>query len=114
MRKSSLLTMASTAPWRRFASVKTLQPRLSLLSSMPESDFSNQALALLDKAVESMGGQRRDGQHEMVRRVVAAIESGDHLLVQAGTGTGKSLAYLIPLIVNALTSDKPAVVATAT
>lgn len=81
---------------------------------MPESDFSQQALTLLDKAVESMGGQRRDGQHEMVRRVVAAIESGDHLLVQAGTGTGKSLAYLIPLIVNALTSDKPAVIATAT
>ncbi|MEO6531932.1 MAG: ATP-dependent DNA helicase [Specibacter sp.] len=81
---------------------------------MADSEFSQQALELLDRAVESMGGQRRDGQHEMVRRVVDAIESGDHLLVQAGTGTGKSLAYLIPLIVNALTSDKPAVVATAT
>ncbi|WP_343319991.1 ATP-dependent DNA helicase [Arthrobacter sp. TMP15] len=81
---------------------------------MPESKLSQQALELLDRAVESMGGQRRDGQHEMVRRVVSAIESGDHLLVQAGTGTGKSLAYLIPLIVNAFSSDKPAVVATAT
>lgn len=84
------------------------------MSNMADSEFSQQALELLDRAVESMGGQRRDGQHEMVRRVVDAIESGDHLLVQAGTGTGKSLAYLIPLIVNALTSDKPAVVATAT
>lgn len=84
------------------------------MSSMPDSEISQQALDLLDRAVESMGGQRRDGQHEMVRRVVAAIESGDHLLVQAGTGTGKSLAYLIPLIVNSLTSDKPAVIATAT
>lgn len=73
-----------------------------------------EALELLDSAVEAMGGQRRDGQHEMVRRVVEAIESGDHLLVQAGTGTGKSLAYLIPLIVHSLTSDKPSVVATAT
>ncbi|RAN72008.1 ATP-dependent helicase [Bacillus sp. SRB_336] len=73
-----------------------------------------QALELLDSAVAAMGGQRRDGQHEMVRRVVEAIESGDHLLVQAGTGTGKSLAYLIPLIVHSLTSDKPSVVATAT
>ena len=72
------------------------------------------ALELLDSAVETMGGQRRDGQHEMVRRVVQAIDSGDHLLVQAGTGTGKSLAYLIPLIVHALNSDKPSVVATAT
>ena len=84
------------------------------MSSMPESEFSQQAIDLLDKAVAAMGGQRRDGQHEMVRRVVEAIESGDHLLVQAGTGTGKSLAYLIPLIVNSLTSDKPSVVATAT
>ena len=81
---------------------------------MPDTEFSQQALDLLNRAVEAMGGQRRDGQHEMVARVVAAIESGDHLLVQAGTGTGKSLAYLIPLIVNALTSEKPAVVATAT
>lgn len=97
-----------------FVSARTWLPRLNRLSSMPESELSQQALDLLDRAVESMGGQRRDGQHEMVRRVVTAIESGDHLLVQAGTGTGKSLAYLIPLIVNALTSDKPAVVATAT
>ncbi len=81
---------------------------------MTEQALSTQALELLDRAVEAMGGQRRDGQHEMVRRVVEAIESGDHLLVQAGTGTGKSLAYLIPLIVNSLTSDKPAVIATAT
>lgn len=81
---------------------------------MTESEVTTQALELLDRAVAAMGGQRRDGQHEMVRRVVEAIETGDHLLIQAGTGTGKSLAYLIPLIVNALTSDKPAVVATAT
>lgn len=81
---------------------------------MTEREVTTQALELLDRAVESMGGQRRDGQHEMVRRVVEAIETGDHLLIQAGTGTGKSLAYLIPLIVNALTSEKPAVVATAT
>lgn len=78
------------------------------------SEMSQQALDLLDTAVAAMGGQRRDGQHEMVARVVEAIESGEHLLVQAGTGTGKSLAYLIPLIVNSLSSEKPAVIATAT
>ncbi len=72
------------------------------------------ALQLLDTAVEAMGGQRRDGQHEMVRQVVRAIETGDHLLVQAGTGTGKSLAYLIPLIAHSLQSDKPSLVSTAT
>ncbi|AJT40595.1 ATP-dependent DNA helicase [Psychromicrobium lacuslunae] len=72
------------------------------------------ALSLLDAAVAAMGGQQRPGQHEMVRQVVRSIESGDHLLVQAGTGTGKSLAYLIPLIVHALESDRPSLVATAT
>lgn len=72
------------------------------------------ALKLLDAAVAAMGGQQRPGQHEMVRQVVRSIESGDHLLVQAGTGTGKSLAYLIPLIVHALESDRPSLVATAT
>ncbi|MBW4094526.1 MAG: ATP-dependent DNA helicase [Acidobacteria bacterium] len=72
------------------------------------------ALELLDAAVAAMGGQRRDGQHEMVRQVVKAIETGDHLLVQAGTGTGKSLAYLTPLIAHAQDSDKPSLVSTAT
>ena len=61
-----------------------------------------------------MGGQSRDGQHEMARQVAQAIDSGDHLLVQAGTGTGKSLAYLIPLIAHSLVSDKPTLVSTAT
>ncbi|MCU1574465.1 MAG: ATP-dependent helicase [Micrococcaceae bacterium] len=74
----------------------------------------NYALELLDAAVAAMGGQRRDGQHEMARQVVRAIESGDHLLVQAGTGTGKSLAYLIPLIAHSLQSEKPSLVSTAT
>ncbi|MDK1328852.1 ATP-dependent DNA helicase [Arthrobacter sp. zg-Y1143] len=75
---------------------------------------SEQVLELLDTAVTSMGGQNRPGQHEMARQVAEAIESGEHLLVQAGTGTGKSLAYLVPLIAHALDSDKPALVSTAT
>jgi ATP-dependent DNA helicase DinG len=46
----------------------------------------------------------------MVEAVAAALESRQHLLVQAGTGTGKSLGYLVP----ALASGKRVVVATAT
>ncbi|MEZ2391050.1 ATP-dependent DNA helicase [bacterium RCC_150] len=72
------------------------------------------ALELLDKAVAGMGGQNRTGQHQMARQVARAIETGEHLLVQAGTGTGKSLAYLIPLIAHAMVSNKPALVSTAT
>ncbi|WP_028279411.1 ATP-dependent DNA helicase, partial [Arthrobacter sp. H5] len=71
-------------------------------------------LALLDTVVGAMGGQNRAGQHEMTRQVQEAIESRTHLLVQAGTGTGKSLAYLLPLVAHALHSDKPSVVSTAT
>ena len=56
------------------------------------------------------GGERRDGQRQMATEVDRAIAEGRHLVVQAGTGTGKSLAYLIP----AALSDQPIVVATAT
>ncbi|WP_240470840.1 ATP-dependent DNA helicase [Haematomicrobium sanguinis] len=61
-----------------------------------------------------MGGAHRSGQEQMLTAVQEALESGEHLLVQAGTGTGKSLAYLIPLITHAMNADRPAVVATAT
>ncbi len=56
------------------------------------------------------GGERRRGQEAMARRVAESIDSGSHLVVRAGTGTGKSLAYLIPAIL----SGKRTVVATAT
>lgn len=64
----------------------------------------------LNAAVSSIGGSEREGQKKMAHAISEAIDSGNHLLVQAGTGTGKSLAYLIP----ALVSGKRALVATAT
>jgi ATP-dependent DNA helicase DinG len=70
--------------------------------------------ALLDAAVRGIGGVQRPGQVEMVHAVADAISKGEHLLVQAGTGTGKSLAYLIPAVVHAFDTGRPAVVATAT
>ena len=72
------------------------------------------ALHLLDTAVEALGGQRRDGQRLMAGKVAEALELNRHLLVQAGTGTGKSLAYLTPLVQHARTAERPVVVATAT
>jgi len=50
----------------------------------------------------------------MAQAVQRAIETGDHLAVQAGTGTGKSLAYLVPAVRHALTTESTVVVATAT
>src|SRR5674476_1037325 len=70
--------------------------------------------ALLHAAVQGIGGVERPGQVQMVHAVADAIAKNEHLLVQAGTGTGKSLAYLIPAVAHALTSGRPAVVATAT
>nr|WP_203913977.1 ATP-dependent DNA helicase [Rhizocola hellebori] len=70
-----------------------------------------EAAQLLAAAVASVpGGVARPGQEAMTQAIVDAVKSGDHLLVQAGTGTGKSLAYLAP----ALTVDGPVVISTAT
>ncbi|MDT3397325.1 ATP-dependent DNA helicase [Streptomyces sp. B1866] len=65
---------------------------------------------LLHAAVTSVGGAERPGQVAMAHAVADAIEDGSHLLVQAGTGTGKSLGYLVP----ALAHGERVVVATAT
>ena len=69
---------------------------------------------LLDVAVGALGGARRDGQHTMARAVAAALRTGEHLLVQAGTGTGKSLGYLVPAVQHAVHADERVVVSTAT
>ncbi|MBE1876418.1 ATP-dependent DNA helicase [Myceligenerans pegani] len=69
---------------------------------------------LLDLAVGALGGGRREGQHRMARAVTEAIESGEHLLVQAGTGTGKSLGYLVPAVRHAVSAGDRVVVSTAT
>jgi ATP-dependent DNA helicase DinG len=50
----------------------------------------------------------------MAEAVAQAFDTGEHLAVQAGTGTGKSLAYLVPAIARAVDSDEPVVVSTAT
>ena len=69
---------------------------------------------LLAIAVAALGGSERPGQQEMAGAVAQTLETGEHLVVQAGTGTGKSLAYLIPAIVRAVSDDEPVVVSTAT
>jgi ATP-dependent DNA helicase DinG len=65
---------------------------------------------VLAAAVAAIDGVERAGQVQMAEAVETAMRDGGHLLVQAGTGTGKSLAYLVP----ALLHQGPVVVATAT
>ncbi len=69
---------------------------------------------LLHAAVQGIGGVERPGQVQMVHAVADAVAKDEHLLVQAGTGTGKSLAYLIPAVVHAFEAGRPAIVSTAT
>ncbi|WP_393061375.1 ATP-dependent DNA helicase [Streptomyces sp. LN549] len=65
---------------------------------------------LLHAAVTAVGGTERPGQAAMADAVAEAVDDHSHLLVQAGTGTGKSLGYLVP----ALAHGERVVVATAT
>ncbi len=74
------------------------------------SDISQQVRKALDAAVEAIGGSAREGQIEMAEAVANALSDRHHLMVQAGTGTGKSLAYLVPALVH----GKKVLVATAT
>jgi len=74
------------------------------------SDLSAQVRSALDAAVTAIGGSAREGQIEMAEAVANALTDRHHLMVQAGTGTGKSLAYLVPALVH----GRKVLVATAT
>ena len=74
------------------------------------SEQLEQMRLALAAAVEAIGGSSREGQIEMAEAVANALADRHHLMVQAGTGTGKSLAYLVPALVH----GKRVLVATAT
>ena len=71
----------------------------------------------LSLATAALGSEPRSGQLEMAQAVADALD-GDgappRLLVQAGTGTGKSLAYLVPSALHAAQTGESVIVATAT
>ncbi|WP_346037291.1 ATP-dependent DNA helicase [Brevibacterium picturae] len=69
---------------------------------------------LLESAVGAIGGSTRKGQTEMADAVASAVDKGIHLLVQAGTGTGKSLAYLVPAAEYSSRTGNRVIVSTAT
>jgi ATP-dependent DNA helicase DinG len=77
---------------------------------VPEPAESATVRDVLASAVTALGGEERAGQVRMAEAVADAMEQGRHLLVQAGTGTGKSLGYLVPSLLH----GKRVVVATAT
>ena len=83
--------------------------RAARVTRMP-ADESSRVREVLHAAVGSVGGVERPGQVEMAEAVAAAMKEERHLLVQAGTGTGKSLGYLVPSLLH----GKRVVIATAT
>jgi ATP-dependent DNA helicase DinG len=70
------------------------------------------AVSALDEVIAALpdGGEARPGQGRMAAAVESALARGRHLIVQAGTGTGKTLAYLVPAIL----AGRRTVVSTAT
>jgi ATP-dependent DNA helicase DinG len=60
--------------------------------------------------VAALGGEERPGQIAMAEAVAASLDNNEHLLIEAGTGTGKSVGYIVP----SLLQGKRVVVATAT
>ena len=78
------------------------------------SDSTSGDLDLLARAVTKLGGVPREGQQEMVSAIAEAFSARQHLLVQAGTGTGKSLGYLVPAVRHAVEHNERILVSTAT
>lgn len=74
----------------------------------------NSPESMLSHVIEHIGGARREGQVRMTNAVARALATHRHLAVQAGTGTGKSMAYLVPAIEHAQRTDSTVVVSTAT
>src|ERR1019366_9070964 len=73
---------------------------------------AERALELIDAITHDLpeGGESRQGQRDMVRAVAAALSRRHHHVIEAGTGVGKSLAYLVPAVM----SGHRVVIATAT
>ncbi|WP_051259419.1 ATP-dependent DNA helicase [Schaalia suimastitidis] len=84
-----------------------------------EVDEASSHLAALSSRVltdvlSAMGGGHRAGQVTMVEEICRAITSNERLLVQAGTGTGKSIGYLVPTMTYCASAQARAVISTAT
>src|SRR5579864_4525465 len=90
-------------------SLTEVQPSGTDLVSQVEEIFSPNGILSRAKNFEF-----RPQQQEMAVAVARALQNHGHLAVEAGTGVGKSLAYLIPAILFAVSHNKKAVVSTHT
>lgn len=95
------------------ASLRT--PAYDTTSIAPFDELLGQVLGEAGSmSVHVAGYQRRDAQEAMMHAVFEAMQDGSHLLIEAGTGTGKSLGYLFPGIIWAKQNGQQLVVSTNT
>ncbi len=98
---------------------------ISSIEQQPEGSESASGLSDLVAQVETIFSpsgllsraknfEYRPQQQQMAVAVARSLENGEHLIVEAGTGVGKSLAYLIPSILYAVAKGKKAVISTHT
>jgi DNA polymerase-3 subunit epsilon/ATP-dependent DNA helicase DinG len=80
----------------------------------PEGDVSDVFGADGHLSRELAGFEHRSQQERMAESVAAAIEKGENLIVEAGTGVGKSLAYLVPAALHTLGGGRTVIVSTNT
>lgn len=75
-----------------------------------ESFFTN------DKSLQTVFEhyEQRPGQKEMIQTVYQSFKNNTHAMIEAGTGTGKSLGYLIPSAIHSLEDQKPVIISTQT
>src|SRR6266446_7212112 len=94
----------------------TFRPVIALQDSLG-SDFIEEVRSLFSKdglLAKAKNFEYRPQQQEMAAAVARALEEERHLVVEAGTGIGKSLAYLVPAILFALGQNKKAIISTHT
>src|SRR5659263_543331 len=102
----------STRGWPRSWTVST--PAEADTTTTPDAVTSAASVDVLRHAVAAIGGVEREGQHRMALAASRTIEAGGVLLAQAGTGTGKSLAYLAACMTDAVLAGRTVVISTAT
>ena len=91
--------------------ISTIESELAGADLVAQVDAIFSSTGLLSRAKNF---EFRPEQQEMAVAVARALENRKHLVVEAGTGVGKSLAYLIPAILFALKNSRKAVVSTHT
>ncbi len=92
------------------AAVKPVAGAGAFADYVPSSELQK----VLTEAVSLLGGSERPGQVAMAAALEQTLHSDGKLAVQAGTGTGKSLGYLLPALLYCLHEDARVVISTAT